>query len=110
MVSSWGIEVNPNQIQAIQQLVPSSNPKDVQRIMGMIAASNRFVLRSADSCKPFFQLLKNLKGFQWTEECEEAFWDLKCYLMSPPILTCPEPKEDLYMYLVVSDHVVSTVL
>jgi len=30
--------------------------------------------------------------------------------MSPPILTYTESREDLYMYLVVSDHVVSAVL
>ena len=30
--------------------------------------------------------------------------------MSLPVLTCPEPKEDLYMYLVVSNYAVSVVL
>ena len=39
-----------------------------------------------------------------------AFRDLKCYLASPPILSQLEPEEDLYMYLVVSDHAVSAVL
>ena len=32
------------------------------------------------------------------------------YLASSPILSRLEPKEDLYMYLVVSDHAVSSVL
>lgn len=57
----------------------------------------------------FFQLLRKWKGFQWIEECEEAFRDLKSYLMSLPILSSPEPGEDLYMYLAVSDHTVSMV-
>lgn len=39
-----------------------------------------------------------------------VFRDLKCYLASPPILSRLEPDEDLYMYLAVSDHVVSVVL
>ena len=38
------------------------------------------------------------------------FKDLNYYLTSPPILSRPEPKEDLYMYLAVSDHTVSSVL
>ena len=76
----------------------------------MITALNHFVSRSADRCKPFFQLLKKWKGFQWTEECEEAFQDLKLYLMSPPILTCVEPGEDLYMYPAIFDHAVSVML
>lgn len=44
------------------------------------------------------------------EECNEAFRDLKKYLVSPPTLSCPDPGEDLYMYLVVSEHVMSAVL
>ena len=39
-----------------------------------------------------------------------AFKDLKSYLASPPILSRPKPKEDLYMYLAVSDHAISLVL
>ena len=35
---------------------------------------------------------------------------MKCYLASPPILSRPKPKEDLYMYLVLFHHVVRTVL
>ena len=38
------------------------------------------------------------------------FKDFKSYLASPPILSQPEPKEDLYMYLAVSVHAVSSVL
>ena len=30
--------------------------------------------------------------------------------MSPPILSSPEPEEDLYMYLAISNHTVSVVL
>ena len=54
--------------------------------------------------------MKKWKGFLWTEECDEAFKDLKAYLASPLILSRPEPGEDLYMYLVISDHVVISVL
>ena len=38
------------------------------------------------------------------------FRDQKPYLASPPILSRPKPKEDLYMYLVISDHVLSSLL
>lgn len=82
----------------------------MQRLTGMIVALNRFVSRSADKCRPFFQLLKKWKGFQWTEECKEAFQDLKRYMRSPPILSNPKLGEDLYMYLAVSNQAVSVVL
>jgi len=63
MITNRGIEVNPDQIRAIQQLVPLSNLKDVQRLTGMITALNRFVSRLVDRCRPFFQLLKKWKVF-----------------------------------------------
>ena len=44
------------------------------------------------------------------EECEAAFEDLKSYLTGPLILTRLELEEDLYIYVVVFDHVVSSVL
>ena len=51
-----------------------------------------------------------MEGFQWPKGCDTVFRDLKCYLAGPNILSRPEPKEDLYMYLVVSDHAMSVVL
>ena len=110
MITTWGIEVNPDQIMAIQQLNLPGNLKEVQRLTGMIAFLNRFVLRSVNRCRPFFQLLKKWKGFQWMEEFNMAFRELKSYLASPSILSRPELEEDLYMYLAVSDQAVSSVL
>ena len=80
------------------------------RLTGIIAALNRFVSRLGDRCRSFFQLLKKWKGFQWIEEFNMVFKDLKCYLASPHILSQLELEEDLYMYLAVSNHVVSAVL
>ena len=68
MVTYMGIEVSPNQIKAVNNLQPPQNPKEVQRLTGMIVALNRFISRSADRCRPFFLLMNKWKGFEWTEE------------------------------------------
>ena len=57
MVTHRGIEVNPDQIKAINNLQPPRNPKEVQKLTGMMAALNRFISRSVDRCRPFFLLL-----------------------------------------------------
>ena len=57
MVIHRGIEVNPDQIKAINNLRSSRNPKEVQKLIGMAAALNRFISRSAARCKPFFLLI-----------------------------------------------------
>ena len=54
MVTHRGIEVNPDQIKAINNLQPPRNPKEVQKLTGMMAALNRFISKSTDRCRPFF--------------------------------------------------------
>ena len=80
MVTHRGIEVNPDQVKAINSLQPPRNPKEVQKLTGMTAALNRFISRSADRYRPFFLLMNKWKGFEWTEECALAFQQLKEYL------------------------------
>ena len=63
MVTHRGIEINPDQIKAINSLKPPQNPKEVQKLTGMTAALNRFISRSTDRCRPYFLLMNKWKGF-----------------------------------------------
>ena len=67
MVSQRGIEVNPDKIQAILEMKPSTNIKEVQSLNGKVIALNRFVSRATNKCLPFFRMLK--KSFEWSVEC-----------------------------------------
>ena len=58
MVNSRGIEANQDKIKAVLDMHLSSNTKEIQRLIGSIAALSRFVSRSSDKCQPFFQVLK----------------------------------------------------
>ena len=110
MVTHRGIEVNPDQVKAINSLQPPRNPKEVQKLTRMTAALNRFISRSADKCRPFFLLMNKWKGFELTEECAQAFQQLKDYLSHPPIMSSPEADEVLFAYIAVASHAVSLVL
>ncbi|XP_028127434.1 uncharacterized protein LOC114323937 [Camellia sinensis] len=48
--------------------------------------------------------------FFWDDECDRALADLKAYLSSAPILVTPQPGEELYLYLAVSQHAGNAVL
>ena len=67
MVSYRGIEANPDKIQAILDMKPPQNLKEVQSLTGRVAALNKFVSKSTDKCLPFFRVLK--KAFEWTDDC-----------------------------------------
>ena len=52
LISTQGIEANPDQIDVVNRLKPPSNPKEVQVLIGMLAALNRFISKFADCCRP----------------------------------------------------------
>ena len=110
MVTHRGIEVNPNQVKAINSLQLTRNPKEVQKLTGMTATLNRFISWSTDRCRPFFLLMNKWKEFEWTKECALAFQQLKEYLSYPPIMSNPEMDKVLFAYIVVAPHAVSLVL
>ena len=108
MVLQRGIEANPDKIQAILDMEPPKNIKEVQSLTGRVAALNRFVSKTTDKCLPFFKVLK--KAFEWTDECQKAFQDLKDYLTRAPLLSPSVQEEELYLYLAVSPYAVSSAL
>ena len=69
---------------------------------------NRFVSKAMNKCLPFFRTLRN--SFEWMDERQKAFKDLKKYLSSPPLLSPSKPGEKLYLYLAVSQVAVNTAL
>ena len=110
MVTHRGIEVNSDQIKAINNLRSLRNPKEVQKLTWMAAALNRFISWSADRCRPFFLLINKWKGFEWTEECATAFQQLKDYLARPSIMSSLKPDEVLFAYIAMALYAVSLVL
>ena len=110
MVTHRGIEINPDQIKAINNLQSPQNPKEVQKLTEMATALNRLISRSVDRCRPFFLLINKWKGFELTEECATAFQQLKDYLARPPIMSSPEPDEVLFAYIAMDPYAVSLVL
>ncbi|GKV02696.1 hypothetical protein SLEP1_g15094 [Rubroshorea leprosula] len=119
MVSRRGIEVNPEKIRAIAEMEPPKSVKDIQRLTGRVTALHRFISKSADKCLPFFKIMRSAaqkdesgkhKKFEWNQECQAAFEELKSYLSSPPLLTKAIDGELLYLYLGISDEAISSVL
>jgi hypothetical protein len=73
LVSYRGIEANPEKIKAIEVMRPPTQIKDIQKLMGSLAALSRFISRLAERALPFFKLLWKSGPFTWTEEAEQAF-------------------------------------
>ena len=110
LVTFRRIEANPKQITTLIEMASPRMKREVHRLTGRVAALNRFISRSTDKCLPFYDTLKGNKKFEWTEECEKAFQQLKHYLGTPPVLAKPVEGEPLFLYIAVSLTAVSGVL
>ena len=67
-----------------------------------------FSSKATNKCLPFFRVLR--KAYEWMNECQQAFEDLKAYLASTLLLSPSKPREELYLYLAMSPHAVSSAL
>jgi hypothetical protein len=80
LVSTKGIEANPDKIKALIEMQDPVSVKDVQKLTGRVAALDRFIPRAAKRSLPFFQVLRSSKNFQWSETQKQAYQELKDYL------------------------------
>jgi hypothetical protein len=93
LVSARGIEAIPEKIQAILTMGKPAKLHDVQKLTGRVAALSRFVARLAKKSLPFYALMKKSDDkFEWTEEADAAFAQLKKVLSTPPVLVAPKEK------------------
>jgi hypothetical protein len=84
---------------------------DVQKLTGRVAALSRFVARFGEKALPFYALMKKSDDkFEWTEEVDAVFAQLKKVLSTPPVLVAPKEREPLLLCIATTHQVVSTVL
>jgi len=105
-----GIEVNPEKCVAIIAMRSPILVKEVQQLTGRTVALSRFVSVGGDKGHLYFQCLRRNNRFVWTMECEEAFFKLKEYLASPPVLCKPQLGTPLRLYFAVTVRAISSVL
>ncbi|KAK1649518.1 hypothetical protein QYE76_067323 [Lolium multiflorum] len=106
LVSARGIEANPEKIQAIVTMRKPTKLKEIQQLTGRVAALSRFVARLGERALPFYALIKQGEKFEWNEEADRAFEDLKRTISTPPILVAPKEKEPLLLYIAATPQVI----
>jgi ribonuclease HI len=79
-------------------------------LAGRLASLNRFISRSAERNLPFFEILKSAEVFQWGPAQQNAFKELKQYLIDLTTLTPPSSGTPLLLYVAASHSAVSATL
>src|ERR1044072_9363984 len=91
VVHKKGIEINQNKTKAIFNTSPPSNKKQLQSLLGKINFLRRFKSNLSGRTKIFSPLvdLNKEDKCKWDEEHQNAFEDIKSYLMNPHVLLPP---------------------
>lgn len=110
MLTNRGIEANPNKCKEIIYMIIPSKLKEVQHLTGRLATLPCFLSCVGDKSIHFFVAVKKSAKFQWTEECEDAFKEVKCFMSAPLILIRPKENRPFILHLAVSEKAMSFVL
>ena len=110
VVSKKGIEIDPDKVRAIQDLLPPRTQKEVRSFMGRLNYIARFISQMTAKCDPIFKMLRKHNSEEWDEECQVAFDKMKEYLTNPPVLVPPVPGKPLILYLTVQEKSMGCIL
>jgi hypothetical protein len=66
------------------------NKKQVKQFLGLASYYRKFIPHLSEIAYPINYLTKKDVPFTWTNECQEAFEQIKQKLMSTPILAFPD--------------------
>lgn len=96
VVNKEGVATDPEKIRLVQEWPEPKNVKELRGFLGLTGYYRKFVESYSRIAAPLNQLLKKNRSFIWTEECKQAFDQLKQVLLSPPILVLPG-EEDTFI-------------
>ena len=110
IVSKQGLKVNPENIDKIKNCQRPTNVKQVRSALGMMGYYRKFILGYAKIAQPLNDLLKKEAKFEWTDQCESAFNNLKERLTKAPILRFPQFDKEFTLSVDSSDYSIGFVL
>ena len=87
--SNQGIRIDESKVKIVREFPIPDTPKKVRRYLGLTTYVRRFVKNYSQITEPLRKLLRQNTKFVWTEECEQAFQELKRALTTAPVLALP---------------------
>lgn len=86
IITSDGIQVDPDKTAAIADIPPPRNVKQVQSFLQTCSWYRRFIDKFADISKPLSNLTKKNANWEWGPLHQQSFEQLKTALVRAPIL------------------------
>jgi len=91
------ISMDPTKLAGIKDWIPPKTVKGVRSFLGFGNFYRRFINRYSEITRPLNELTKKTKIFEWSQECQMAFENLKEKFLKEPILIIPDPSEQFFV-------------
>ncbi|KAL4340171.1 hypothetical protein GQ457_08G031390 [Hibiscus cannabinus] len=98
IISTKGIMVDPKKVQTILDWRPSRNVSEVRSFLGLAGYYKRFVKGFSAIALPLTKLLRKDQPFEWSEDRQRSFDQLKQALTDAHVLVQPEPGKEFTVY------------
>eukprot|EP00731_Ephydatia_muelleri_P004061 Em0002g237a len=89
VVSEHGIKTDPEKTRCVADWPTPSNAHELRQFLGLAGYYRRFVKNFAVIAAPLFHLTENHQAWNWTLQCNAAFFKLKESLVTSPVLAYP---------------------
>jgi hypothetical protein len=98
VISAAGVSVDPSKVKDMLNWVPPMNASEIWSFLGSVGYYRQFINDFSKIAKPMTRLLEKNKDFDWTEECQANFEELKKPLTSAPMLILPDITKTFDIY------------
>ena len=90
VVSKEGVRTDPAKVSAVKEMQRPKTVTEVRSFVGLASYYRKFIQGFSKIAKPLFDLTKKDRKFQWNQDCQNSFQELKNRLISAPILAFPQ--------------------
>jgi hypothetical protein len=104
------ISMDPEKVKAVRDWEAPGNVKDVQSFLGFANYYRRFIKDFSKIAKPLTELTKKEEKFEWTEERETAFQNVKKQITAEPVLATFDPDKEIELETDASDYALGSQL